>query len=933
MNIEYGGRRSAWTQFTQLVADLLGIKNSNALTEVLNLTDKLAQTKQPRAVKTEKGQVEATEALEIPTVEEVKNKLSQAVRKRAPMEKGAFQGVDEGFVKSLEKTFFPQNKTVVDRVYSMRNNFWKKMAQGVADQYRTIQDYSQEAYMMARLSKTIDGALEGLMFHGQVFNDGGALNIKPNTKGLIDALKPIGQEVDRFQIWVALNREARLPEEKRSLDPEQVRNRNQLIEGTINGKPRREVYESVLKDMNQINKSVLKIARDTGLIDEAGYDRFSNDIYYIPFYRSMENEDLQGAQTASSLTGQKFSKELKGGNERPFGDLMENTLRNWSHILSASMKNQASAKTLEAAESIGAVDKLKETEKGAVKVMEDGRPAYYRVNDPMLLDSITSIGYLGPKSKFLDVARDFKNMLQFGVTVSPAFKVRNLFRDSISALAVTDLKRNPFANIIDGWVASDTNNPAHISALAGGAIFNFGSAYEGNQGKLVKRLIKMGVKEEHILDTPDKVKDGIKQLWDKYQEWGNKSEAANRMALYNQMRERGMSHLEATFAARDMLDFSMQGSFPAFRLVSQVVPFLNARVQGLYKLGRDGVVPTSRVLYNTVTGEPIEASDKQKAAAFGYTTMAVAAASMLLYLAFKDDEEFQKRDEWDRDNFWWIKLPGMEFALRVPKPFEIGAFGTLAERTLEQVIDANAEGKQFEDSMKRMLADTFAMNPTPQFVKPLLDLYANKDSFSGAPIETAGMERLSKQERYTDNTSPIAKALGGVSSLLPEKLELSPVQVDYTIKAYFGWLGGTATEMSHYAVMPFKEGQYPDAKWVDRVSVGFVKELPSNQSKYVTAFYENNKDISQAFADMRHFAEAGESEKVEKILEEKGDKIALHKFYDKTSKSMANVRQQIHIITEDPTMSGADKRMEIDRLKEIISMLAKQAEDTRRSMK
>jgi hypothetical protein len=344
-------------------------------------------------------------------------------------------------------------------------------------------------------------------------------------------------------------------------------------------------------------------------------------------------------------------------------------------------------------------------------------------------------------------------------------------------------------------------------------------------------------------------------------------------------------------------------------------------------------MPTSRVLYNTVTGEPIDASDKKKAVAFSVTTMAVAAASMLLYMAFKDDEEFQKRDEWDRDNFWWIKVPGMEFALRVPKPFEIGAFGTLAERTLEQIVDSNAEGKQFGDSMVRMLADTFAMNPTPQIIKPLLDLYANKDSFSGSPIESAGMERLSKQERFSDNTSPIAKALGGVSSLFPEKLELSPVQVDYAIKAYFGWLGGTATEMSHYAVMPFKEGEYPDTKMVDRLSIGFVKSLPANQSKYVTAFYENNKDITQAFADMRHYAEAGEAEKVQQIMEEKGDKIALNNLYQKTSKSMANVRQQISLITNDPTMSGEDKRMEIDRLKEIISMLAKQAEDTRRSIK
>jgi len=61
MQIEYGGRRSAWTEFTRLIADLLGIKNTNALTEVMNLVDRLAQTKQPRVVKSDKGEVDFVE--------------------------------------------------------------------------------------------------------------------------------------------------------------------------------------------------------------------------------------------------------------------------------------------------------------------------------------------------------------------------------------------------------------------------------------------------------------------------------------------------------------------------------------------------------------------------------------------------------------------------------------------------------------------------------------------------------------------------------------------------------------------------------------------------------------------------------------------------------------------------------------------------------
>ena len=334
-----------------------------------------------------------------------------------------------------------------------------------------------------------------------------------------------------------------------------------------------------------------------------------------------------------------------------------------------------------------------------------------------------------------------------------------------------------------------------------------------------------------------------------------------------------------------MLDFSMQGSWPAFRLVTQVVPFLNARVQGLYKLGRDGIVPTSRVIYNKATGKPIEATDKQRAEQFSVVMGAVVLASLMLYMAFKDDEEFKKREQWDRDNFWWFRLPGMDAAIRVPKPFEIGAMGTLAERTLEQIIDQGAEGKVFGQSISRMLTDTFAINPIPQVFKPLVDLYANKDSFTGAPIETAGMERLSKAERIAERTSPLAIGLSQVANVfLPESMEVSPVQTDYAIKGYLGWLGGTISATSHYAVMPFSKSAYPDANWTETMSMGFIKSLPATQSKNVTAFYENNKEISQAYADMRHFAQLGQADKVQEILKEKGDKIAMAKFYDNASK-------------------------------------------------
>ena len=942
---------TAWGAFTKYIGQMLGLKNDTALSELLAITEHL--TTQPSNAYAPK----VGKPGNVPLAREmsVGDKFATGFSKDVPPD----------LVDKLEPIFDPKKTNIIDKIKSLRENFWAKMAQGLADQYRTIKDYSEEGYMLARLSKSVDGMLEGLLFNGEATLTDGALDVKKNTQGLMKVMEPVGTEVSRYQIWVALSRDADLVKSGKapSVDKGIVKRRDELVKGTLNGRPRLEVYKEVQRGMNKLNRSVLRIALKQGLIDLAAYKIFARDINYIPFYKIMEDGDLQNASTATGLSNQYFSKGLKGG-EKPFGDLMENTLRNWSHILSASMKNQALGTTLKDATELGAsYPNLKKgmewrdgkvihsstgkpigdgslkpqyttAGKGMVKVMMGGKPAYFEVIDPMLVESISAISYTGPQSKFLDVARDFKNILQFGVTISPAFKIRNLFRDSVSALAVTDLKYNPFSNVIEGWEASNKNNPAHISALSGGAIFNFGTLYEGNQAKLIKRLLAMGVKPENILDTPDKVKTGLSVAWRAYQDWGNKSESANRMALYNQLKERGMDHMQATFYARDLLDFSMQGAFPAMRYLTQVVPFLNARVQGLYKLGRDGVLPTSRVIYNASTGKPIDATDKQKAQRFSIVSGAVAMASLALYFAFKDDEEFKKREDWDRDNFWWFKLPGMEHAIRIPKPFEIGAIGTMAERVAEQIVDNKAEGKVFGHSLARMMGDTFAMNPMPQMFKPLVDLYANKDSFTGAPIETAGMERLSKAERASDTTSTLAKSVSGVANtVLPESLHMSPVQADYAIKSYFGWLGGTISATSNYAVMPFSKSVYPDRNWTDTISLGFVKSLPSAQNKAVTAFYENNREIQTAFADMRHYAAIGEVDKVNDILKEKGDKIALSKSYDNASDDMAKMRKYISVINRDEKMDGAQKRAEIDRMKILIGKLAEQMEDVRKSLK
>ena len=986
----------------------------SALTKVESVDQifgKVEKGELTRGKKTEAGERKSVGGIRA-KAEKAKEELLTAGRaaaqKRAKVQGGR---LGEELNTAINKVFVPENETYVEKIERWKDRTWQRIAQGIADQFRTIKDYSEKGYMIATTSKSIDGAMETLMRYGELYNDGGALNVRKDTKGLIEALTPLGKEVDTFFVWMALNREANQPKDKKSefIDPDTgedllaklVAKRNELNQGKMKDPKtgfmvdRAVVYEKARKDMMKLNRSVLDIAHgkvtrkpgekeplfNAAIIDDEAFDKFINDAFFVPFYREMEGKGVEAVRTASGLTGQQFSKALKGSS-LPFADLYNNVLLNWSHILSASMKNSAAVQTIEDALTYGGIEAVvpnlksqyewknnkvykvgtdelvgdgslqwnqtTDEGKGVSMVMIDGNKTYFKVTDPLLFEAISAIGYLGKSSKFLDMATKMSQWLRFGVTVSPVFRINNLLRDPIQAAAVAGgkLKFTPLdfvQNTIEGVRLFDPKNESYLGALAGGGIFNMGTRFEGDQSKLIKKLQAAGIDNESILDSDKKIRTALKTLWNKYEEYGNKAESAQRLKLYKTMRDKDMSHLEAVFYARDLMDYSKQGAWPAIRILMQTVPFLNARTQGLYKLGRDGIIPTVRTLYNVVNGKSYDQlteeekkqriTDTQKAKAFSAVAGAAVAASLLLYFMYKDDEDFKKRDAWDRDNFFWFKVPGIEYAFRIPKPFEIGALATIAERVTEQIVDENAEGKQFGDALSRMLVNTFAFD-LPQIIRPAVDLYANKDNFTKAPIEGIGMERRSKAERMTPETSALAIAMSSAwNFILPEKIAASPVQMDYALQAYFGWLGATLGVVSNYAVMPFKDGEYPDARWMDRASLGLIKEMPGRSSGYISSFYENSKAINQAMADMRHYAGLGQMEKAYEIQKDKMDKIQLFGVYQKVSDAIANIRKQADIIKLDKTMSGAEKKQAIDNLNNLMSEYAKMAEDIRKQQK
>lgn len=791
---------------------------------------------------------------------------------------------------------FGKPLTYRERARKLFANAGLKLTQGLVDQFAPLKDLGMREYILARMTKASDGTLEAALRYGVPHLKDDIFDIDTSKKGFIDRLKNLAGEQDLWAAWMAAQRAEQLKAQgKENLFTDaDIRELKGLAAGKMkDGRNRADVYRQAMTDLNEFNKAVLDIAEARGIIDPESRKVWESGVY-IPFYRNME-DGTSGPSIKSGLVNQYAFKKLKGGTANLREDLLANIMQNWAHLLSASAKNAAAESAIKAAEKAGIAYQVPSGTKGAVRYLDKGVEKSFNVEDPFILDAITAMEPAGLPTWAKPLAA-FKKYLTIGVTASPAFKIRNLIRDSIQAIGTADLSYNPAKNIAQGVKAAKAGSDTFIKMMANGGIIRFGAMLDGDRADHLRRLIESGVDAGTVLDTPAKVREAMQKAWEAYNELGDRSENANRAALYEQSVAKGKDPLEAMFASRDLMDFSMSGAWPAVRFLTQVTPFLNARLQGLYKLGR---------------------AAKEDPKRFGYVVGTVALASMALLMAYKDDEDWKKREDWDRDNYWWFKIG--DTAFRIPKPFEVGALGTLAERSLEYMVSDEMTGKRFADRIGSMISNTFSLNPVPQLVKPLVDVYANKDGFTGRPIETEGMQNLRPQDRVGRNTSEVAKWLGQMG--LPEPLQglqgrysaLSPVQIDELIRGYFGWLGSTATTAIDYGVRPMLgRPAKPEMTLKDVFLAGnFAESLPAGNSRYVTQLYDQAKEVEQAYASYRDALKKGDHEEAASILKETPDLQAKHQRLEAGKKVLAQTNAEEKRIA-DGALSPAEKRAALE---------------------
>lgn len=819
---------------------------------------------------------------------------------------------EKGFIQRLLSSIFP------DSAADFRFKYINAL-EGIERQTKKKGELYGERELLAENS-ALAAALQSLRAAGVAassFRDGIPVYDKGYTyvtdndgknKGLIPIFEPLAKygdpEIFRlFQFYAATKRGKRLMADGR----EKLFTADDIAKGDALEKQFPE-FKTVFNEYQTYNKGLVDYMKATGVISDAEAKIWTQNWDYIPFYRQLEGETTAGPKVFSSLSGVSKPKKLKGGQEE-LADFMETVVRNARAAIEAGMKNEAARRAVRDAKALGTAIELKESETGAdiVNVKINGETKYYKVDDPLLVKSMQSLNM--PQLELISFLGKPAEILRNFVTKDPGFILANLGRDSLQAWITSGTKMRPVVDTFQefGNTLFKQSPVANALARAGMTGYDFAGDVKSTADQVMKELRKRG----GARTTGEKALLPISALWDALEQGSHASDMATRVAIYKQTLERTGSEAEAMYQAMEVLNFSRRGASPTIRMLAAMIPFLNARIQGL------------DVLYRSGFGEmATENKDKMKKA-FAVRALTMMGMSMLYWFLVSDEDEYKKLTKEERDNYWIV--PGLEIGdkpFRFPIPFELGViFKVIPERVLETAFGSDT-GKDLKESMIRQLTGTLAVSP-PQAFLPILENLTNYSLFTGEPLVGRGLQDLEPKYQFTSGTSQMFKDLGALTNI-------SPIKIENLVRGYTGTLGTYAVQ----ALDAIYRGEGDPVKATMRTEqMPVIKRFFATDSGTVAAYYDLKEEVDTAVRTVNMLERTGDMEGLRSYLEGKGKVYLLKDYVRSLEGDMKQIRDARRIILESKDRTADEKREYLDRLHDMevqltqnIRMIRKQGQ-------
>jgi hypothetical protein len=417
-------------------------------------------------------------------------------------------------------------------------------------------------------------------------------------------------------------------------------------------------------------------------------------------------------------------------------------------------------------------------------IAEDGSRQFYQVFDKDFLNSLTNMNptQLDATVKMIASVRRTTTALTTGL--NPIFSIAsNAPRDFAQAYVLGSYK-NPAEYVYQYVkalvnVMTKTGNYKKFKDIGG----VYGSSMTSelrNRNDFIRHLDKYR-KGKRV-----SAKNALHYIGEMILDLNDAIETAPRLSEFNKAykiaEKKGMAEydrlLYALRKSEDVtLNFARKGEVMN-TAIGQSIPYLNAGLQGMDKLRR-----------GLFTGE-----ERLQTLIKALTMFTIP--TILLWLAHKDDEDYERLSKGIKDNYWilWKKDDGSFF--RIPKPKDLAAiFSSDFERALNAYFKEQGAGA-FE-GFQSTIADSL-LPPVSTIFRPIIDVYKN-EKWSGGKIVPMSMEYLPKTEQYDETTSRIAVILAQAISKVPfmsDSLFASPKNVDYVLDQYYGGLADILLSMT-----------------------------------------------------------------------------------------------------------------------------------------
>ncbi|MGN5084975.1 LPD38 domain-containing protein [Aeromonas sp. 31P] len=803
--------------------------------------------------------------------------------------------VDRGVVESWVDRFIKKaNTEVLDALAPIK----------YAEDAAGITDAADSGYVAARMATGAASTMQATMLYGLPEWKDGVIQRKAGTgekDALLGIFSDLGADLHNWLGWMAGHRAELLMAQGR----ENLLDANDIAALKGQGKGKEAKFLDAKARWNRLNAATLDLAQEAGLFTKEARAEFENE-WYIPFFRESDDGDVIAPFKPKGIANQNAGiKKLKGG-EANTNDLLENIFTSTSKLIDASMKNMAAQKTVWNLADTGLIEVVAKPNmmdwralkngKDLITVKLEGEDYMIRVEDPDLYRAMTFFDRQ-PFGTMINMASKAKRLLTAGVTASPEFMLRNFLRDSLSSWAISKDGFKPVIDSIKGVKKTLAMDGSTIDVMFSGASF-LGGYVNGNDPTAMADTVRKSLRrkgmtpeqiaryEKSIIRNAAQAKGVVANVWEKYNRYGEAFENANREAVYAAAIKAGKSHAQAAFESKDLMDFSMMGAARFIQGAALVLPFFNARLQGLGKLSRE-----------------LRDNPREIAKRAGMIT----AMSLGLLAANWDDERYEELPDWDKDANWHFFVGDQHF--RIPKPFEIGVmFGTIPERMVRAMGDKDT-GAQFGKAVARAIGDTFALNPTPQIVKPLVEAAFNYDSFRGGPIDSPQDLAVKAEARYNEQTSLLMRELGELSGL-------SPKQLEHLVIGYTGTMGSYVMATADGLIRASRPGE--SASWradeIPLVKAVYRGTGPAKSTQHMEEFYRMLNEVNQLKRTVDQYRSEGLDDKANELLEEQGGILKSRRSLSRTQQQVRVVRNKIELIQRDRTMSAEEKRRRIDEL-------------------